>query len=218
MFKKGFMVEVFGQEYDLSNCTEEERKEVEAWYEKNKEAEVPTDTDNTHGVYRTESARPVVGHDSDLLDIELALESLKSNPDFKPDLFGNPKFVELYLMVHPLGGNVSIADAAKQLGINKVTAYRRLEQVAKNNPGVYDLHKWPTKAQLDVYRLVHPSLGGLTYREAARALNSTYSHVVQMMCRMRATHPAAFAFERIKRPKVVSFNPKLHDTEVKEVF
>ena len=215
---KGLMMEVFGEEYDLSTCTPEEVKQVEAWYEANKEAEVTVDSDMPSGLYHTERVRAKSFIQTDDLNIAIALESLQGNTKFSPDLKGRTEYIALYLKVHPLGGNMRVEDASAELGINKVTAYRWLTKLAKDNPAVYDLHKWPTKSQLDVYRLIHPELGGLTYREAAKALNSTYQHVVQMMHRMRKTHPQAFSFERIRKPSVVSFDKYSHDEEVVEKF
>lgn len=211
-------MDIFGQNYDLENCTPEERANIEEWYAHNKEVDVPVDKEDPDGQYRTEADRVRTLANSDPMDIALALESLGGNSEFKPDLKGKDEYIKLYCMVHPLGGNLSVEDAAKQCGINKVTAYRRLTRLFVLNPEVYDLHKWPTKTQLDVYRLIHPDLGGLTYHEAARALKSTYQHVVQLMCRMRKTHPSAFAFERIRRPKIVSYNPKIHDEQATEKF
>jgi hypothetical protein len=219
MFKKGTMMEVFGQEYDLSNCTEEECKQVEEWYEKNKDADVPVCNDSPIGVHRTEEARSIMQAPSDPLDVVMAIESLKPNYEWKPKLIGKPASLELYVLVHPLGASMRVEDAAAKLGINKVTAYRRLLKLAETNPKTYDLHKWPTKAQLDVYRLIHPDLGGLTYSEAAKALGSTYQHVADLLCRMRKTHRAAFAFERIhKRSKIVSYNPAVHEGNATEKF
>jgi hypothetical protein len=219
MFKKGQIMEVFGQEYDLSNCTEEERNQVEEWYEKNKDADVPSDNDNGHRQYNTEGNRGIMNPVSDELDIVMAIESLKPNYEWKSKLIGKPASLELYVLVHPLGAHMRVEDAAAKLGINKVTAYRRLLKLAETNPKTYDLHKWPTKAQLDVYRLIHPDLGGLTYSEAAKALGSTYQHVADLLCRMRRTHKAAFAFERLhKRPKIVSYNPAIHEGNTTEKF
>jgi hypothetical protein len=212
-------MEVFGQEYDLSNCTEEERKQVEEWYEKNKGADVPSDNDNGHRQYNTEGNRGIMHAESDELDIAMAIDTLKPNYEWKPKLTGKPASLELYVLVHPLGAHMRVEDAAAKLGINKVTAYRRLLKLAEKNPKTYDLHKWPTKAQLDVYRLIHPDLGGLTYSEAAKALNSTYQHVADLICRMRKTHYDAFAFERLhKRPKIVSYNPAFHEGNATEKF
>ena len=212
-------MEVFGEEYDLSKCTEAEKQQVEKWHEDNKAADVPVDPDYVSGKFDCEGSRGVMQKPSDELNIALALEALNRPGMFAPDMNGKSSSIELYILVHPLGGNMSVEDAAERMGINKVTAYRRLARLAELSPEVYDLHRWPTKAQLDVYRLIHPDLGGLTYTEAAKALGSTYQHVVQMMCRMRKTHPTAFAFERIAhRPKVVSFNPVLHDDKVVEKF
>ena len=204
MVMKGFMMTVFGEEYDLSKCTPEKRAEVEKWYAQNKDEVVPTIDDGL-----------IIGHvsqeqPSNDLDVLLALESLKGNPEYNPTLNGKERHIALYKAVHPLGGNKSVDDAAKDFGINRVTAYRWLKRIIKFNPTA-DLFQWPTKLQLDVYRLIHPDLGGLTYREAAKALNDTYQHVVDMMRRMRSTHPQAFAFERVVRPNVVRYNPTLHD-------
>lgn len=207
---------VFNEEYDLSKCTPEEVKEVEEWYEKNKEEKVPVAADYIDTNNRSDACRRMSTHESDPLDIELAMESLKGNKTFDPPLTGDTKHIELYKMVHPLGGNMSVYDAAKKLGINKVTAYRQLTTLFAINPEVYDLHKWPTKAQLDVYRLIHPDLGGLTYHEAAKALKSTYQHIAQMMFRMRKTHPQAFAFQRMHRPRVCRLNVATNDNQIKD--
>src|SRR4030042_1643389 len=207
---KGFVMTVCGEEYDLSKRTPEERAEVEAWYEKNKHEQVPTDPDLPDNKYNTEDQRRKMLVPSSDVDVLEALESLKGNPNFNPTLNGKEQHIALYKAVHPLGGNKSINEAAQVLGINRVTAYRWLKRIIKLNPTA-DLFQWPTKLQLDVYRLIHPSLGGLTYREAAKALNDTYQHVVDMMHRMRKTHPQAFQFEKVARPKVVRYNPTLHD-------
>lgn len=217
MIMKGCLMEVFGEEYDLSNCTPEELKQVEEWYDKNKEAEVPDATDHNDGTPRSEAGMSVHSKPSGDLDVLLALESIQSNPNFNPDLEGKPEHLELYRRVHPLGGNLTVGEAASGLGINRVTAYRWLNRVMADNPTA-DLAQWPTKAQLDVYRLIHPDLGGLTYREAAKALKSTYQHVVDMVARMRKTHPQAFSFERVPRPTVVRYDPSVHDDEAVEKF
>lgn len=210
-------MEVFGEEYDLSNCTPEELKQAEEWYAKNQEADVPGVADSPSGHMITEDIRGKFAKPSDSLDVLLALESIQSNPNFNPDLEGKPEHLELYHRVHPLGGNLTVGEAASGPGINRVTAYRWLNRVMADNPTA-DLAQWPTKAQLDVYRLIHPNLGGLTYREAAKALNSTYQHVVDMMHRMRQTHPQAFAFERVPRPEIVRYDPTIHDDEAVEKF
>ncbi len=210
-------MEVFGEEYDLSKCTPEERMAVEQWYEKNKDDDVPVTSDITKTQTGAADRRSVVNQPSEDLDIILALESLQGNATFNPELEGKPKHIELYKMVHPLGGNQRVEDAAKTLGINKVTAYRWLDRLLADNPTA-DLARWPTKRQLDVYRLVHPDLGGLTYREAAKALKSTYQHIVDMMRRMRQTHPQAFSFERVPRPKIVRYDPSVHDDTAVEKF
>jgi hypothetical protein len=212
------MMEVFGEEYDLDNCTEEQKKEVEEWYDKNKNEDVPPVKEELeNGHYETEEKRPKLNKLSSADDITEALASLNGNTDFTVSFIGNPKHIELYKMVHPLGGNVSVDDAAAKMGVSRVTAYRWLNRLVGRNPSA-DFFRWPTKRQLDVYRLIHPDLGGLTYREAARALNSTYQHIVDMMCRMRETHPQCFSFERVPSPKVVRFNPAVHDDKVKESF
>jgi transposase len=165
----------------------------------------------------TEQDRGKFNKPSDDLNIELAIESVQGNLGFNPDLTGNPRHLELYRAVHPLGGNQTVEDAAKTLGVNKVTAYRWLDRVRADNPES-DLHLWPTKKQTDVYRMIHPDLGGLTYREAASALKCSYQHVVDMMARMRKTHPQAFAFERIRRPEIVRYDPSVHDDIAVEKF
>lgn len=211
-------MEVFGETYDLSKCTPEERTQVEQWYEKNKNEVVPTDTDIS-SVQTSNGDRVVFTQmPSSELDCELAIESLKGNTTFKPDLIGKGKLVELYLLVHPLGGNLTLEDAAKQLGTNRVTGWRWLKQLKAQNPDRFDLDKWPTKQQCDAYRLIHPDLGGLTYREAAKALKSTYQHVVDMMSRMRKSHPDAFAFERLARPTVSRYDSTVHDDQTTEKF
>lgn len=211
---KGSIMEVFGQEYDLSKCTPEELAEVEEWYEKNKDADVPRVNDYDVNA-RSKVVKCQVQDKSNELDIALAMESLNGHPEFNPQLMGKPQHVELYKMVHPLGGNLSVDDASKVLGINKVTAYRWLEKLQLKNPTA-DLCKWPTKSQTDVYRLIHPDLGGLTYREAAQALGCTYQHIVDMMARMRKTHPQAFSFEKVGRPTIVRYNKGVHDDKATE--
>jgi transposase len=213
------MMEVFGEEYDLSNCTPEEVAEVEAWMEahKGREAEIPRC--NTPSELSLEH-----GHGDRLdapsndLDIAVAIANLERHTQIFSRMRGDSRQLELFELVHPLGAGLSIDDAAAMVGISRPTAYRWLKTLADNNPDWYDLHKWPTRHQLEVYRLIHPDLGGLTYREAAKATGSTYQHVKDMMCRMRKTHPQAFSFERIPRPTVVRFTPNLHDEEVKEKF
>lgn len=215
---KDYEMEVFGEKYDLSKCTPKERVEVEKWYEKNKDEKVPVVGDSPSNHVDSEVDRRVNIKPSSALDCELALESLKGGSAFNPDLKGKPKHIELYRTVHPLGGNLSLEDAAKQFGTNRVTAWRWLKRLKTLNPDAFDLDKWPTKQQCDVYRLIHPDLGGLTYREAAKALESTYQHVVAMMARMRQTHPAAFVFEHLPRPEVVRYDPNVHDETVTQKF
>ncbi len=215
---KEYEVEIFGEKYDLSKCTPEERTQVETWYEKSKEVDVPVAADTSSNRPITEVNKSIDVKPSGELDFELAVESLKSNTDFNPTLTGRPEVVAFYRAVHPLGGNLSLTEATQQAGINRVTGFRWLKRLHELNPDTYDLDKWPTKAQCDVYRLIHPSLGGLTYREAARALKSTYQHVVSMMGRMRKSHPQAFVFERLPRPTIKSYEPESHDEQAAEKY
>lgn len=215
---KEYEVEMFGETYDLSKCTPEERAEAAAWYEKNKHENVPFAGDKANDQVRMEGRAAIDQKPSDDLSFELALESLRGNTTFNPILKGREQPIALYKLVHPLGGNLSLTDAAKQLGINRVTGFRWLKRLQVCNPTVYDLDKWPTKAQLDVYRLIHPDLGGLTYREAAKALNDTYQHVVSMIARMRKTHPQAFVFEHLDKPTISRYDPSVHDEQATEKF
>ena len=208
---KDYEMEMFGEKYDLSKCTPEEAAAVEVWYDKNKQEDVSSAADSPSGRMITEDKRSKFEKPSDELSFELAIESLKGNNSFNPPMQGKEKYIQLYRMVHPLGGNMKLDDAAKILGINRVTAFRWLKRLKTLNPEVYDLDKWPTKAQTDVYRLIHPDLGGLTYREAAKALGCPYQSVCGLMARMRKTHPEAFAFERLARPTVVRYDPNVHE-------
>jgi len=54
-----------------------------------------------------------------------------------------------------------------------------------------------TEGQIEAYTLIHPDLGGLSIRAAAKKLGITVRSVERRIACMRATFPHAFRFERM---------------------
>jgi transposase len=197
---------VLGEYYELSD---QESAEVSEWLAKN--PEMAGEFDEEGNLAENGPGSP--------LEIELALEEVKGRDDFISGLTaGLRKHQKAYELLHPLGGNMAIDDVAKEFKVNRATIYRWMEKLKAQNPNVYDLDRWPTKKQLDAYRLTHPEFGGLTHDEASKLLGITRQAVQQLLDRMRESFPKAFSFERMAEPEHVSYDPSIHDEQIVRKF
>jgi len=176
---------------------------TKAWYAKVKD-------DNSPDLVEKPTTSP--------LDVEMALEELGANPNWKSGLDGNLGDLELYERVHPLGRNQTVAEAAKDMNKPKRWGFRALERLKSKNPDLYDLDKWPTKDQLDAYRLIHPEFGGLSQEDAAKLLGIGQPALCERLSKMRESFPGAFSFERMAEPEMLSYDPDKHDEYIVRKF
>ena len=195
-------MEVFGEEYEL---TPEEAKEVKEWAD-------GVSKDNKDALLRDKEEFETG------INYARAIDEIKGKETFDSGLKGRAESVAFYEAVHPLGGNKTMAEAARDAGIAGPSGYARLKTLKKNNPEKYDLDRWPSKSQLNAYRLVHPELGGCTQEQAAKILGVTQQAVQSRLDQMRQKYPDAFSFERVPAPKHYVYDSERDDDQIKWKF
>ncbi len=117
--------------------------------------------------------------------------------------------------------NMGFDEACKSHGLTRAEGTAALARVKIENPHNFCFDRWPTKAQIDAFRCIHPDLGNMTQAEAAEFLGVAQPTICERITSMRVLFPEAFAFENAPKPtkrNTVPYDSKKHDNHIRMKF